>query len=530
MLLGVTALVLLIACANLANLLLARATAREREIAVRLAIGASRARILRQMLSESLLIAAAGAAGGILIAQWLSRFLIAFLSTEGEELFVDLTLDWRTLAFTLALAVSACLLFGLAPALRATATSPGATMKTGSRGISDGRERFAIRRTLVVVQVALSFVLVAGALLFGRSLRNLATLDPGFRTAGVLVADLDTRRTGVPVEARAALYARIVPRLQGVPGVRDAAQAFIVPVSGSGWNNQIVVNNTRMPGNVNLNSVSPGFFRTLGTTLLSGRDFDRRDSPSSPRVAVVNEAFAAKYLAGGSPVGRSFQLDTGAGQSQPSYSVVGLVANTKYADLREPFTPIAYFDANQDEAPGPSLQVVMRADTALAGVAAEATRAITEINPSILVQYTAMDRQVRDSLLSERLMATLSGLFGGLAALIATIGLYGVMSYMVARRRVEIGIRMALGADRGSVVRLMIGEAGWLVGAGLALGLVLAVLAGRATAALLYGLEPSDPVTLAVGIAGLAAVALLASWVPARRAARLTPTIALRED
>ncbi len=530
LLLGLTGLVLLIACANLANLMLARATARQREIAVRLAIGASRGRIMRQMLSESLLLALGGAAGGVLVAQWLSRFLVAFLSTEGEPLFVDLALDWRTLAFTTGLAVAACLLFGLAPALRATATSPGATMKAGSRGTTDGGERVTLRRALVVVQVALSLVLVAGALLFGRSLRNLATLDPGFRTDGVLIAGLDLRRAGVAEDERQALYRNIVERLRAVPGVRDAVQAFIIPISGSGWNNEVVVGGVAKPGNVNFNLVGPGYFRALGTTLIAGRDFDGRDGPGSPRVAIVSETFAKKYFSGAGPVGRTFQIDTGVGQPRPIYTVVGLVKDTKYGDLREPFTPIAFFDTEQEVPSGPTFRVVLHADTSLAGVAAGATRALADVNPSILVDYQTMDGLVRDSLLSERLMATLSGFFGGLAVLIATIGLYGVMSYAVVRRKVEIGIRMALGADRGAVVRLMIREAGWLVGIGLALGGLLAVVAGRSATSLLYGLEPWDPATLAIGMVGLALVALLASWLPARRASRLAPTVALRDE
>jgi predicted permease len=279
LLLATTGLVLLIACANLANLMLARATAREREIAVRLAIGASRGRIVRQLLAESLLIAAIGAASGAVLAQWLSKFLVNFLTTENNQIFVTLALDWRIFMFTAALAVATCLIFGLMPAIRATASSPGAAMKAGSRGSTDTHERFDLRRALVVLQVALSLVLVVGALLFVRSLRNLMTLDAGFSQDGILIASLDLRRAGVAPAQLPAVFDDITARLAALPGVQSAAQAFIVPVSGSGWNNTVVVNGKtykERADNVNFNSVSPGYFRTMGTAMLAGRDFDLR--------------------------------------------------------------------------------------------------------------------------------------------------------------------------------------------------------------------------------------------------------------
>src|SRR3954470_5080463 len=257
-LLGATGLVLLIACANLANLMLARATARAREVAVRLAIGASRGRIVRQMLSESLLLAACGAAGGALLAAWISRFLVNFLTRDSSPVFVHLSLDWRIFAFTALLAIATCFLFGLMPAMRVTGTSPGAAMKAGSRGSSDTRERFGLRRALVVVQVALSLVLVVGALLFVRSLRNLTTIDAGFQQTGILVVNMDLRRAGVPEDRRPAAFAEITSRLAAIPGVSSAAQVFIMPVSGSGWNNRIVIDGRKYTDNVNFNEIGPG--------------------------------------------------------------------------------------------------------------------------------------------------------------------------------------------------------------------------------------------------------------------------------
>jgi putative ABC transport system permease protein len=529
-LLGVTGVVLLIACANLANLMLARATAREREVAVRLAIGASRRRIVRQMLSESLLLAAMGAAGGVAVAQWFSRSLVAFLSTNDSPVVVDLGLDWRVFAFTAAVAVAACLLFGLTPAIRATGTSPGATMKAGSRGMTDGRERFGVRRALVVLQVALSLVLVVGALLFARSLRNLTTLDPGFRQDGVLMASLDMRKANIPKDARAAMNARIMERVRAIPGVVAVAQAFMTPVGGSFWNNRILIGGAIQKPAVNFNSVGPGYFRTLGIRLASGRDFDGRDTPESPKVAIVTEAFVRTYLGGRDPIGQSFQIEEGVGQPRPFYEIVGVARDTKYTDLREPFAPLAHIAATQETEPDERLRLVIRAETAMTAVTPALTREITGVNPAIAVQYQTMKTQVQQSLVRERLMATLSGFFGGLAVLIATIGLYGVMSYMVARRRIEIGIRMALGADRAAVVRLIVREAAVLLAAGLTIGAVLSLFAARTADTFLYGLTPGDPLTIALAMAGLAAVTLFASWVPARRASRLAPTVALREE
>jgi predicted permease len=530
LLLGVTALVLLVACANLANLMLARATARDREVAVRLALGASRRRIVRQMLSESLLIAVLGAGAGVLAAQWFSRTLVAFLSTDSSPLFVDLGLDWRAFAFTAAVAVTACLIFGLTPAIRATATSPGATMKAGGRGTTDGRERFTVRRALVVLQVAVSLVLVVGALLFIRSLRNLTTMDPGFRQDGLLTARFDMRKAGIPEDAQLTTNTRILGAVRAVPGVTAVAQAFTTPVGGNFWNQRVVLGGAVQPDSVNINSVGPSYFQAMDIPLVAGRDFDARDTPASPTAAIVSESFVKRYFTGRNPMGESFQFETGPGQPNPLVQIVGVARDTKYTDLREPFLPLVYLAATQEPKPGPGLELVIRAGTSVAAITPAVTRAVTGLNPAIGIQYQTVRDLVGQSLLRERLMATLSGFFGLLAVLIATIGLYGVMSYMVARRRVEIGVRMALGADHRRVVRMIVREAAALLGAGLIIGAVLSVFAARTAETFLYGLKPGDPSTIALSMAGLAAVTLLASWVPARRASRLPPTVALREE
>jgi predicted permease len=530
LLLGVTGMVLLIACANLANLMLARATAREREIAVRLAIGASRRRIIRQMLSESLLVAALGATAGLLVASWLSASLVSFLSTDTNPLFVNLTPDWHVFAFTAGMAGSACLIFGLAPAIRATRAAPMSTMTSGSRSTTDSRERFGVRRMLVVSQVALSLVLVVAALLFVGSLRNLTHLDPGFQQDGVLVADVDYRKAGVSPTAVAALNRTVLERFRAIPGVDAAAQVFTTPVGGNFWNNNVVVESVQQPGNVNFNAVGPGYFKALSIPLVAGRDFDERDTTTSPKVAIVSDAFVRKYLGGRNAIGQSFQIAAPVGDPRPFYTIVGVARDTKYVDLREEFSPLAYLDAWQSEEADLNPRFALHAQSLLPAVAAEATRTLVQLNPAIAVQYQTVRSQVSASLLRERLMAALSGFFGALAVLIATIGLYGVMSYTVARRRVEIGIRIALGADRGSVIRMIVREAGMLLVAGVVIGVALALYAGRTATALLYDVKPWDAATLASAITLLAAITFLASWLPARRASRLAPTVALREE
>jgi predicted permease len=526
-LLGVTALVLVIACANLANLMLARATAREREIGVRLAIGASRRRIARQLLSESLLLAALGAAAGLLLASWLSGFLVAFLDTDQRQVVLDLSLDWRLTAFTIGVAVLASLLFGLAPAVRATGAAPAGAV-LGSRGATDSRNRLALRRLLVVVQVALSLVLLVGALLFARSLRNLMTVDPGFRHDGTILVSLDLRRADIPAAQQRTVYNDLVRRLTEVPGVTSGAEVAIPPLGGSIWNNRVRADGRTEPSLVHFNQVGPGYFGLLGTPLVAGRDFQAHDTVESTRVAIVNQTFANAVFPGENAVGRTFTVEDG--PQRTAYDVIGVVVDTKYRNLREASLPIAYLAATQDDEPGPFLQMLVRTDLPLGSVRGGLTSAVLAVHPAIAVQFQPMEGLVRSTLTSERLMAALSAFFGILAVLIATIGLYGVISYSVARRRMEIGIRMALGATRGDVIRMIVREAGLLLGVGLLVGTALAVAAARGAQALLFGLQPWDPATLAGGAMLLGAVALAASWLPAYRASAVAPTSALRDE
>ena len=532
LLMAITGLVLLIACANLANLLLARASVRETEIAVRLAVGAARSRLVRQLLSESLLLALAGTALGVVLAEALSRGLLAFISTADNPLFVGLGLDWGVLGFTAALAVLTCLLFGLAPALRATHLSPSAAMRAGGRGATAGRERFSLRRTLVSMQVALSLVLLVGALLFVRSLRNLLTTESGFNAEGILTVNLDFGQAQYPKERRQEIYRQLHDRLAALPGVVSAAQVWFTPVSGSGWNNDIGPDGARAAASGKesfFNRVGPGYFRTMGTRLIAGREFNERDSLASPKVAIVNEVFARKFFQG-NPVGRTFHMEAEAGKPEPLIQIVGMVANTKYYELREDFLPIGFFPVAQDDDPGAGATFVLRIVGPTAGLTSEVKSAIAAFNPSIGLEFRSFSTQIQESLLRDRLMATLSGAFGFLAGLLATLGLYGVIAYMVARRRNEIGVRIALGADRGRVIRLVMREAMLLLAVGLAAGVFLAFWAARAAATLLYGLKPYDPASMLVAIVLLAVIALAASYAPARRAAALEPMAALRNE
>jgi putative ABC transport system permease protein len=321
----------------------------------------------------------------------------------------------------------------------------------------------------------------------------------------------------------------MVARVRAVPGVLRAAETFIVPMDGSTWNERIVIGGQRKDGRVSFNEVGGEFFAAMETPLLAGRTFDVRDRLGAPEATIVNESFARRYFPDGSPVGETFQIDAVPGRPQPLYHIVGLVRDTKYLNLREELMPIAYLPVSQERDPAPRLCILVRSDLPPASLTPALTRAILEVTPGASVSYDTIRRYIQDSLVTDRLMASLSGFFGVLAMLIATIGLYGLMSYMVTRRRVEIGIRMALGADRRTVVRMVLGESGVLLAAGVGIGVVLALTASRWLATLLYGLEPWDPAAFAIAAVALGLVSLLASWMPARRASQLEPTIALRE-
>ncbi len=534
LLLGLSGLVLLIACANLANLLLARASAREREIAVRLAMGAWRARLVRQLLAESALLAIAGAGFGVLLASGLSGALIAFISTPDNPVFLDMPTDWRVLGFAAALAMVTTLLSGLAPAWRAGGAAPGSALKTSGRGMTAGRRRFRFERALVASQVALSVVLLASALLFTRSLRNLLTRNPGFQENGVLVANLDTTPLKLSVAQGNVFEGNLLARIRALPGVAAAGISNRSPVSGSSSNEWVLDGKGNHPnGASDLEYISPDYFPALKIQILAGRDFGDKDTAASPKVAIVNQAFVKRFLNGAKdPIGKEFRMWASPGKPEPYYTVVGLVRDSIYNDMQAPMPPIMYFARAQF--PDPELftgpVALIRSRGGMAGLLDSVKNAIAGVNPAINIQFRVLSAQVRDSLLTQELMATLCAFFGALALLLAAIGLYGVISCAVARRTKEIGVRMALGSHPGGIVRLILGEMAVVVGIGLVVGLGLTLAGGKAASSMLFGLKPRDPLTLALALLILAAVGFVASFLPARRASRLDPTTALRYE
>jgi putative ABC transport system permease protein len=484
-------------------------------------------------LTESMLLAAVGAACGALLAQYLSEILVSLLSTQRNPLFVNLNMDWRVLAFSVGAAVLTCALFGLAPALRASRVAPGAAMKAAGRGLTASRERFGLRRALVVSQVALSLVLVAGALLFSRSLSKLATQDAGLRREGVLVTGVGFTRLKLPAERRLAFKNELLERIRAVPGVEAASDANIVPLSGSGWNNEVWIEGAD-PGTKKstfFSRVSADYFKTMGNTLLSGRDFNSGDGPNSPKVAVVNESFARLLTNGENPVGKRFRVERTPSEPETVYEIVGLVKDAKYRDLREEFVPVAFTASSQATRPSEGAQLLIRSSTVSpAALAPSIKQAVGEVSPDIDIVFRVFKDEVDSSILRERLMATLSGSFGLLALLLACVGLYGVMSYGVAGRTNEIGIRMALGARGRDVLLLVLREAALLVLVGVGVGLPAALAAARLATGLLYGVTPADPVSVGLAVLLLSAVAALACYIPARRATKVDPMVALRYE
>jgi putative ABC transport system permease protein len=530
LLLAIAGLVLLIACANLANLLLARASTREREIAVRQAVGASRARIIRQLLVETLLLTVSGTALAVLLAQALSRFLVSLIGTGANAVFLDLTPDWRVLGFTAAVAAVTCLLFGLTPALRATRVDIGAVMKATGRGLTAGGGRLSLRRALVVIQVALSLVLVASALLFMRSLNKLLTLDPGFNSENLLVARISFRRLDIPPERRIEFKSQMLERLKAVPGVQGVTESDTIPLTGGGRNNVVWVEGKPDDKvNVSFNRVGIDYFQTLQVPLRMGREFSSQDTLSSPRVAIVNETFA-RQLQESNPVGRRVVVETTPTEPETTYEIVGLVRDAKFEVLKENPIAMVYLPALQDPDPATWRQFLVRSSLPQAEITASVSRALNEVNPSMDTVFEWFQTMVHGSMLRERLMATLSGFFGVLALVLAIIGLYGILSYAVASRTNEIGIRIALGARTREVVTLVVREALLLVVVGVVAGIPAVFVVARFASTLLFDLSPSDPLSLTLAGLVMLAIALIAAYLPARRATKIDPLVALRYE
>jgi putative ABC transport system permease protein len=537
-LMAAVGLVLLIGCANVANLLLARASSRRHEVAVRLAIGAGRGRLVRQLLTESLLLSLLGAAVGLLLASAGMRLLVRYVvmrGERGEAVWLDLSVDGRVLAFTLVVATGTAVLFGVVPAWRSARVDPRAAMKAGERSIVEGHSRFGFGKALVVGQIALSLVLVVGAGLLLGTFRRLATLDPGFEPAGVLLASVEMGSAAIPEEELPRVKREILERVRATPGVEAASASAFTPLSGGGWNGDISVDGFTPSGprdhEVFFNGVSDGFFSTLGAALLAGRDFGEGDVAESLPVGIVNESFMKKFFHGANPIGRRVTIEGFAGDDDKPLQVVGVVRDTPYRSMRDRGEPLVFRPLSQLGGPDrPSLELELRSRGAASSLIRTVSGAVGEVNGSFSIRYRTLEAQMDASLARERLLAMLSGLFGGLALLLAVVGLYGTMAYSVARRRNEIGIRIALGAARTRVMRMVLGEAGRLVGAGLLLGGAVALATTRWVAPFLFGVAPSDPATWAISALALAAVSATACALPAWRAARLDANAVLRAE
>lgn len=532
----IAGLVLFVACGNVATLLLARTSARVKEIAVRVSIGASRSRLIRQLLIESLTLSFCGAGFGYIAAPAASRLLVYSLSGSSSRVFLDVSPDWHVFSFAVALALATGLFFGIVPALRAARWAPAETLRemAGNAGASQRSGRMG--RRLVSVQMALSLMLVMGATLFARSYHRLAVENHGFDPSKVLLVETGVSSAvnygvqgALPHSDDSPLYSRLIDAVDAVPGVQSAAYAFATPVGGSVFHTLVQADGfepqSDRDSDVDYNEVGPGYFKTLGTSLLAGRDFDFHDKPDS-LIAIVNEAFVRKYLSGRNPVGEVVRIIE-AGKWVPT-EIVGLVQDAKYTSLRSPAPATIYQVASPHVSAGWILSIRTAGNPA--NYSKAVARAIASADKTLPITIRTFQAQVDDALLQERLLATLSTFFGVLGLLIAGVGLAGLISYSITRRRTEMGIRSALGATSSSLVRMVMREVFAMIAIGLAPGAILGVATGRFLGGMLYGVRADDPVTLGIAAAALAAAAGVAGYIPARRAARIQPMECLRSN
>ena len=519
----VVALVLLIVCANVANLLLSRAAARQKELSVRLSLGATRGRLIRQLLTESLLLAAIGGALGVLVGHWGKQLLPG---APGQQPL----LDWRVLGFVLAVTAVTGIVFGIAPALRATSGNAGDALKQNSRSIVGTRS--VLGKSLLIVQVCISLVLLVGAGLFVRTVHNLRKVDVGFNPQNLLLFRVQPNLNRYDEKRTTALYDQLLERIGAVPGVRGVAVTNPAMLSGSVNSTSIYVrgrvyDNPRDSGaSINRVVISPSFFEVMEIPLLQGRGFTRRDADPAPKVVVINEAAAKKYFPGENPLGQRFGSSV---EEAGQLEIVGIVRDAKYNSVRDPAPPTMYVPYLQSRAVAAVIEV--RTSGPPAAVTGAVREAVRQVDPNLpMVDVSTQLEQVERRFAQEKLFAGTYALFGVLALVVAAIGLFGLMSYSVARRTNEIGIRMALGAQRGDVMRLVLTESMALVAVGVLIGAGLAAWASRFVATLLFGVPAIDTITMAGAAAVMVAVAALAGFLPARRASRVDPMVALRFD
>jgi predicted permease len=531
-LMAMVGLVLLIACANVANLLLARAAGQQKEVAIRLALGAGRWRVVRTRLTESFLLALGGALVGVLLAWWTTSVLIDTLPFDRAVQNLSADPDLRVVLFAIAISAMTAALFGLAPAFQATKPSLTSALKEEAAAVAGGGRQARFRKGLVVAQVALSVLLLAGAGLFTRSLYNLRSLNPGFVAENVLQFSVDPALSGYSRERSGALFRQIHDQLASLPGVTSASAAVVPAMTDSEWRSTVQVQGyTRKEGedmNPTFNGVAPGYFSTMGMPLVSGREFRETDVLDAPRVAIINETMAKYFWGTENPLGRRFGL--GRIENDNAIEVVGVVRDAKFTTMRDEIPRFVYVPYMQEEALD-TMTFYVRSHPDAGGVPGAARQVVQRLDPNLpIFDMKTMEAQVDESLFLERLVAALSMLFGGLATVLAAVGLYGVMSYTVSRRTREIGIRMALGAARGSVLWMVLREVAVMLAAGIVIGLPVAVGLSRFVESQLYGLSPTDPPTLILASTLLSGVAMLAGYVPARRATRVDPMLALRYE
>jgi predicted permease len=524
-------LVLLIACVNVSNLLVARAAAREREISIRLGLGAGRGRIVRQLLVESFVLAGMGAALGLVVSYWTMRALRLLAPDQQVRLAISPGIDLRVLGFSLVAAALAAILFGLLPALQVSRPDLVGALKEQAGSIAGGRGR--LRRTLVVVQVAMSLLLLMGSGLFLRSLRNLRTVDPGFESTNLIRFKIDPMLSGRDVEGAKAFYRELQERLESVPGVESAGLAVVAIMEGDEWDSTVRVEGYRSQDgedmNPHFNSVSPGYFRTLGIPILAGQDFDHRLGTPARKAVIVNQTFARRYFGDQSPLGYHIGWDSGP-EAPPDLEIIGVVEDAKYEGLDEEI-PRQIFVAYPQNDWASEMTAYVRSTLPSERVF-EAVRAeVRSLDPRIpLFEMNTMEDQLDRSLAIQKLVAFLSSAFGALATVLALVGLYGVTAYGVARRSREIGIRMALGAGSSRVMRTVLYEVLALAAVGVAIALPLTWWLTKLVQSQLFGVEPRDPLSFALAIGALLAVAVLAGVLPARRASRVDPSVVLRYE
>jgi predicted permease len=510
--------------------MLARASARQREVAVRMALGATRARLFRQLLVESSLLAVFGALLGIGLAQLFSRLLIRALLTGNDSLSLTVHTDWRVLLFAAGVAILTCAVFGTLPAFRASKADPIHALKSGDSHATGRRERFSIQHLMVVVQVAVSMVLLVTALLFVRSFRNLMTVDPGMREKGITIAFFGFPNTKIEPPQRGEFKRRLLNDVRAVPGVSNAAITTMFPLLGGSWSHGVEVGPKE--GSSRFTWVSPTYFQTMNIPVLSGRGFNDNDTQSSPRVVIVNQNFVHTYLDGQNPIGRTVRTKAEPRYPSTLFEIVGVISDTKYNDLRGAPEPMAFVPERQfpidAEPAGVGMVVASSLPSDVLGE--DIKRAFAASHPEVRTRFFEMEQQIRNQLLRERLLAILSGFFGALAAILVMVGLYGVVSYLISRRRNELGIRIALGSTRTRIISLVMREAGRMLLLGTFMGAALSLLATRGASSILFGLKPWDPACLGLAVALLVTVAAAASFLPAFRAATLDPVEALRRE